>query len=146
MSYNCLKDSLSLNELISHCVQEEEMLKQSRTESAHLASTSKYKRKNKKRKTNKEVVVMTPQKKQHKEHTKDGFFFFGTAGHQKKQCNYYAWCAKKIMLLNLVCFEVNLTSIPGHTWWIDSGATTHISLSMQGCLSCRRPSDNERYI
>ena len=29
---------------------------------------------------------------------------------------------------------------------IDSGATTHISVSMQGYLSCRKPNDGERYI
>ena len=58
----------------------------------------------------------------------------------------YAWRAKKGTLLNLVCSEVNLTSVPKHTWWIDSGATTHISVSMQGCLSCQKPNDGERYI
>ena len=51
VSYNCQRDKWTLNELISYCVQEEERLKQERTESAHLASTSKdklKKRKNKK--------------------------------------------------------------------------------------------------
>ena len=68
-------------------------------------------------------------------------------GHKKKQCtNYHAWRTKKGTLLNLVCSEVNLTSVPKHTWWIDYGATTHISVSMQGCLSCRKPNDGERYI
>ena len=60
VSYNYLKDSWSLNKLISHCVQEEERLKQHRTESTHLASTSKDKRKNKKRKIDKEAAVMAP--------------------------------------------------------------------------------------
>ena len=50
------------------------------------------------------------------------------------------------MILSLVCYEVNLTSKPRHTWWLDSNATTHISVSVQGCLSCRKPSDDERYI
>ena len=50
------------------------------------------------------------------------------------------------MLLGLVYSEVNLISVPRHTWWIDFGATTHISVSMQGCLSCRKPSDAKRYI
>ena len=50
------------------------------------------------------------------------------------------------MILSLVCSEVNLTSVPRHTWWLDSAATTHISVSMQGCLSCRKQSDDERYI
>ena len=39
-----------------------------------------------------------------------------------------------------------MTSVPRHTWWIESGVTTHISVSMQGCLSCRRPSASEIYI
>ena len=60
VSYNCLKDSWSLNELISHCVQEEEKLKQDKTKSAHLVSTSKDKRKNKKRKADKEAAATTP--------------------------------------------------------------------------------------
>ena len=34
-----------------------------------------------------------------------------------------------------VCFESNLTEIPSNTWWLDSGATTHISNTMQGFLS-----------
>ena len=45
VSYNTLKDTWSLNELISHCVQEEERLQQDKTESAHTASSSQYKRK-----------------------------------------------------------------------------------------------------
>ena len=59
---------------------------------------------------------------------------------------YHTWHAKKGMLLILVCYEFNLTSIPRHTWRIDSSATIHISVSKQGCLSCRRPCDGERYI
>ena len=50
VSYNCQNEKLTLNELISYCVQEEERLKQERIESAHLACTSKDK--GKKRKNN----------------------------------------------------------------------------------------------
>ena len=31
-------------------------------------------------------------------------------------------------------------------WWIDSGAITHISVSMQSGLTCEKPNDGERYI
>ncbi|KAA8534146.1 hypothetical protein F0562_031661 [Nyssa sinensis] len=100
--------------------------------------------KGKKRKKDKEAAEVPYQKKQHKEKNVDGCFFRGAAGHKKKQCtNYHAWRAKKGTLLNLVCSEVNLTLVPKHTWWIDSGATTHTSVSMQGC---RKPNDGERYI
>ncbi|KAF2308039.1 hypothetical protein GH714_034672 [Hevea brasiliensis] len=115
VSYNCQKDSWSLNELISHCVQEEDRLKQERTPSAHLASTTKDKRKDNKRKKKKEATETAPQKKQHKEPTQDGCFFCGAI-------------------------------VPRHTWWIDSGAITHISVYMQGCLNYRKPNDGERYI
>ena len=110
-----------------------------------MAGTSKDK--GKKGKKDKEAAKVPYQKKQHKEKKFDGCFFCGATGHKKKQCtNYHAWCTKKCTLLNLVFYEVNLTSVPKHTWWIDSGATTHISVSMQGCLSSRKPNDGERYI
>ena len=94
-----------------------------------------------------EVAILTPQKKQHKEQTQDGGFFYGATGHKKKQCtNYHSWHTTKGMLLNLVCSEVNLTSVFGHTWWIDFDATTHISVSTQSCLNYQKPSDGERHI
>ena len=95
----------------------------------------------------KEAAEVPYQKKQHKEKRVDGCFFCGAVGNKKKQCtNCHAWRAKKGTLHNLVCSEVNLTSVPKHTCWIDSGATTHISVSMLGCLSCPKPNDGERYI
>ena len=122
----------SLNELISHCVQEEERLKQDKTESAHLATTSKDKNKKRKR----EAVVAPPTKKQQDEVIT--CYFCKKCGHVKKDCTKYnAWRIKKGTLLILVCSEVNLTSVPRHTWWIDSGATTHISVSMQDWLNYR---------
>lgn len=46
----------------------------------------------------------------------------------------------------LVCSEVNLALVLGNAWWLDSGATTNISVSMKGFLNNRRPNDVERYI
>ena len=48
--------------------------------------------------------------------------------------------------LDMVCSEVNLMSVPSNTWWLDSGATTNISVSMKGCLHYRKPIDSERWI
>ena len=53
VSYNCQKETWSLNELISHCVEEEKRLKQEQTESAHLVSTTNNKSKGLKRKKEK---------------------------------------------------------------------------------------------
>ncbi|CAD5191962.1 unnamed protein product, partial [Musa acuminata subsp. malaccensis] len=40
-----------------------------------------------------------------------------------------------------------LTSMfPSNTWWIDSGASTHVTNNMQGFLSIRKPKEHERLI
>ncbi|RVW60487.1 Retrovirus-related Pol polyprotein from transposon TNT 1-94 [Vitis vinifera] len=103
VSYNCQKDKWTLNELISFCVQEEERLKQDKTESAHLASTSKDKGK-RKNKDNKVVASNGPeQKKQKVEVT---CFFCNKPGHTKKECTKYAaWRVKKGMFLTLGCLS-----------------------------------------
>ena len=88
MSYNYIKDSWSLNELISHCVQEEERLKHEKAESAHLATTFKDKN-DKKRKKDKDAADVAPQKKQQKEQTEDGCYFCRAANHRKKHCANY---------------------------------------------------------
>jgi hypothetical protein len=64
---------------------------------------------------------------------------------KKYYTNYHTWRAKKGNF-SLICKEVNSVSISIDTWWIDSGATTHISVSMQGCRSYRKSRDGERYI
>jgi gag-polypeptide of LTR copia-type len=66
VSYNCQKESLTVNELISHCVQEEERLKTDKSESANIASTSKGKGKQK-RKINSVATTTSLQKKPTKE-------------------------------------------------------------------------------
>jgi gag-polypeptide of LTR copia-type len=43
VSYNCQKESWTVNELISHCIQEEKRLKMDKSESANVASTFKGK-------------------------------------------------------------------------------------------------------
>ncbi|KAL4283434.1 hypothetical protein GQ457_16G021540 [Hibiscus cannabinus] len=100
ISYNCQKEKWTLNELISHCVQEEERLKREKSESAHLASTSKDK--GKKRKYQNEAAkgpaAKGPaQKKQ--EQAPAVCFFCDKTGHMKKDCTkYHAWRAKKGLL------------------------------------------------
>jgi len=65
----------------------------------------------------------------------------------KKEClKYDTWRVKKGKFLALICSEVNLAFVPKDTWWVYSGATTHISVTMQGCLWSRLPSDDERFI
>ena len=42
--------------------------------------------------------------------------------------------------------KINLAIVPTDTWWIDTSATTHISVMMQGCLRSRMPTNGDRYI
>ncbi|XP_078153481.1 uncharacterized protein LOC144548641 [Carex rostrata] len=104
VSYNCQNDKWSLNELISHCVEEEERLKQVKTESAHVATTSKSKASVKRKrsdqtKNNKDVAVTT-NKKQDKGKkvatSENACYLCGAVGHKKIHChNYHTWRVKK---------------------------------------------------
>lgn len=64
VSYNCQKETWSMNEFISHCVQKEERLKRDMTESSYIV-TSSNKNKGQKRKKNKHAANSVPQKNQH---------------------------------------------------------------------------------
>ncbi|RVW93240.1 Retrovirus-related Pol polyprotein from transposon TNT 1-94 [Vitis vinifera] len=122
VSYNCQKDKWTLNELISFCVQEEERLKQDKTESAHLASTSKDKGKRK----NKDIKVAASngpeQKKQKVEVT---CFFCNKPGHTKKECTKYAaWRVKKGMFLTLGCLSCRKPSDAERCIYVGDGKQT----------------------
>ena len=60
---------------------------------------------------------------------------------KKDYLKYAKWLIKKGKLLNFVCSKVNLALILNHTWWRDTGATAHISVTMQGFLRSRVPID-----
>ena len=148
VSYNCQKEKWTLNELISHCVEEEERMKHKRTEEVHMIGTSKHVGGNKRKfKAVKIETAKAPVPAPQARPVEKSCFFCKKTGHEKKDCaSYHNWCVKKGTILTLVCSEVNLASVPRNTWWLDSGSTTNISVSMQGCLSHRSPIDAERRI
>ena len=74
-------------------------------------------------------------------------FFCKKISHVKKDCPKYAkWHVNKGTLLNFVCSKVNVASIPKHTWWIEIGATTDVSVSLKGCLRSQLSTDAEKFI
>uniref|UniRef100_A0A2N9EWH4 Integrase catalytic domain-containing protein n=1 Tax=Fagus sylvatica TaxID=28930 RepID=A0A2N9EWH4_FAGSY len=73
--------------------------------------------------------------------------------------NYLAAVSKKFVVFNkaekgnymrllttplaFVCFESNLVDIPLNSWWVDTGASIHVTNSLHGFKSKRRPYDGE---
>ena len=86
--------------------------------------------------TNEEVLYKKTRRGKNKKKALT-YFYYRKLGHFKKDCTNF---------ITLVCTEVNLASVPINTWWLDSGATIHVSISMQGCLHCQKPRSKEKYI
>lgn len=42
-----------------------------------------------------------------------------------------------------MCFESNLVDFPSDTWWLDTGATIHITNSLREFRSSRKPNERE---
>ena len=65
----------------------------------------------------------------------------------KKDCiKRKAWFEKRGINLSFVCYESNLAEVPSNTWWIDSGATTHVTNLMQGFLTTKKRKESEKFL
>src|SRR5262249_27545333 len=63
-------------------------------------------------------------------------FFCKRIGHRRKDCfKFTASLEKKCKEggnpFALVCFESNMIDVPSNSWWLDSGATVHIAITLQ---------------
>lgn len=148
--YNTHKDKWNLNELTGMCIQEEVRLRQEGPHSVLQVVTQGAKKKGKFVKGKR----IPPKKGDGPGESSQGrgkftvkCYFCGKKGHVKKDCSKRrAWFEKRGINLSFVCYESNLAEVPSNTWWIDSGATTHITNSMQGFLTTRKPKDSERFV
>lgn len=136
MSSNTQKDKCTFNELISHCVQEEERIKKTKIQSVHLVSTSRKKKRKRAKHFNKDTAEGTSKQKKGKKQDKEfTYYLCKKSSHIRKEFpEYIVRRVKKGNLLTLVCLEVNLIFVPIHTFCVDSSATTHGSMSLQDCL------------
>ncbi|WVY90570.1 hypothetical protein V8G54_036084 [Vigna mungo] len=147
VNYNTIKDKWNFQEIKAMLVQEEGRLKKMRDHSIHLTthegpSFSKVKpgKKNKKDKAPMKVNKGNIQKDQK-------CFFCKKVGHFKKDCpKRKSWFEKKGTFYVSVSFEANIIEVPNNTWWLDSGATTHVSNIMQGFLSIQPIKRTEKYL
>ncbi|KAF1862954.1 hypothetical protein Lal_00009337 [Lupinus albus] len=98
VSYNTQNDKWSLNQLISHCGQEDERLQRDKTESSHLVMTPQ----NNNKKNNKGAVSEFFQQKKLKSGDKFTCYFYKKQGHIKKECHKYVTLrVKKDLMLSL---------------------------------------------
>ena len=158
-AHNTIGESWSVNDLITKCVAEEEKLKKEKSEIALLTVhgkpySGKGKWKNKKGTSNSSHNYGSsgkPGKSQY-HHVggpkPTGFkkniwcFWCKEKGHKKANCaKFKAWLENKQKSegknlafvsseLAFVCYESNLVDVPIDSWWIDSGTTTHIAVTL----------------
>ena len=83
-----------------------------------------------------------------KERKADKYHFYKKEGHYQKDClKHKAWFEKKgIFHYASLIFESNLFEVPSNTWWLDSGATTHVFNVIQGFLTIQSINPNENFL
>ena len=70
-------------------------------------------------------------------------------GHKKSECHSLLMSHEKQpqgIFGNLILNEINMTIIKFGSWWADSGATAHISNTMQGFKGLQKINDGASYI
>ena len=139
INYNTIKDKWDVNELASKLTQEEMRLRTQGVHSINLVGQGAGKvfkpksKKFKKRGSAKITQVTNDDKKGKKV---DKCHFCKKKGHyQKDWLKCKAWFEKKGIFNAFICFKSNLSEVPSNTWWLDSGATTHVSNTMHGFLT-----------
>ncbi|KAK3039644.1 hypothetical protein RJ639_027235 [Escallonia herrerae] len=159
INYNMQKEKWKMSELISMCVQEEERLKSEQPDSAHVAITgpSKGKGKGKGKKFgkgnvqgNKSASVAKTDKASSsgtKGSSGPRCHFCKDKGHMRKERHKFReWLEKKGNLSICVCYESYTIDTPLNTWWVDTGATVHITNSLQGFLSVKKLNKGDRNV
>ncbi|KAG6477004.1 hypothetical protein ZIOFF_066254 [Zingiber officinale] len=67
--------------------------------------------------------------------------------HFQKDCpKFKEWLTKKGKMSSYVCYESFLANVPIDTWWIDSGASVHITSSSQGFRFTRKLNKGEHSV
>lgn len=144
-SYIAQKDKWSLDELIAICVQQELQIKKNKAvKSVNLVHNAKPHNSKPNPKETSKPIGVKKFNNNYKVNKPVGIrcFFCRKFGHVKKDCNRYKkWLEKqkaKGKVHNVsVCLESNLVNVDRDTWWLDTGASIHITNTLQGFISKR---------
>ena len=145
-SYNNMKDKWSIDELISHAVLEEDRLKKAHKDHVNqVGSKRKFHgkgdngaKKNKPQFSNSkyEKGESSRPNNNSSKGNGDGCHFCGDTTHYQKDCvGFLKWLAKKGDDYITYIDESLYVNYSLNTWWIDSGATVHVSNSLQGFVT-----------
>ncbi|KAG6641745.1 hypothetical protein CIPAW_09G096200 [Carya illinoinensis] len=154
-TYNAQKDEWSLSEMTAIVTQEEEMMRKAKSHAAFMVTVDKGKKKFFKSNSNNfykmkkygkppQQAGMSIPNRPKKEVFKRKCNFCHLFGHKSIDCRRFkSWLDKKGTHSLLVCFESNLVDVHSDTWWLDTGATIHITNSLQELRNRRKPNDTE---
>ncbi|KAK1280894.1 hypothetical protein QJS04_geneDACA024005 [Acorus gramineus] len=152
INYNTSDLKWTLDELLNHCVLEEERQARNKNEYAHLVVTdAKGKQPMKKKKFKKSGKSKKNFGSQKKEQKPDQrvCFYCKQPGHFKAECPKLKKKQKSLgqgIVNSFVCTEINYVDVPSNTWWLDSGCTIHISKTLQGFLDLKKLKEEEMYV
>ncbi|XP_070025472.1 uncharacterized protein [Nicotiana sylvestris] len=137
-TYDAQKKKWSVDELITVCVVEEGRIQKEKVKdvvnfvsSSRSAAYPSYKRKGQSHN------LLGPQDVIKKEIK---CWDCKQVGHKKASCPLKK---KSGNLLTFVCFETSLVHVPLNSWWLDSGATVHVTNDLQDLVSRRKPKEDE---
>ena len=145
-----MKDKWDVNELTNKLTQEETRLRTLRVHSVNLVGEEAgkvFKPKSKKFKKKGPVKITQVADDDKKGNKVDKCHFYKNEGHYQKDClKHKARFEKKDIFNAFVWFESNLSEVPSNTWWLDSGATTHVSNTMHGFLTFQSTNLNDNFL
>ncbi|XP_062091041.1 uncharacterized protein LOC133797221 [Humulus lupulus] len=161
-SYNAQKEQWTIEEMTAILAKEEEDMKKGKARSISMITNPSNSQKRKS--TSNNSSDQRPSKKKCNHPKGNGQGSSSSTGHKNEyfqgKCNFYqcfehkkvdcrklkAHLEKKGKCLVLVCLESNIIGVPSNTWWLDTGATIHVTNSLQAVTNRRRPNSLEECV